>query len=102
MASSVGVGVASSVGVGVSVSLMLLEAVDEELEELEELEAVDDPQAVRADAVRAVARMRVTIFFFIDILLFETYFVRDTISHVHTFNNSKNYGLIKVYIWFPT
>ena len=49
---------------------MLLKAVDEELEELEELEAVDDPQAVRAEAVRAVARMRVTIFFFIDILLF--------------------------------
>ena len=64
--SSVGVGVASSVDVGVSVSLMLLEAVDEELEELE---AVDDPQAVRAEAVRAVARIRVTIFFFIDILL---------------------------------
>ena len=40
--------------------------------------------------------------FFIDILLFEMYFVRDTISHVYTFNNSKNYGLIKVYIWFPT
>jgi hypothetical protein len=66
-ASSVGVGVASSVGVGVSVSLMLLEAVDEELEELE---AVDDPQAVSADAVSTVANIRVTIFFFIDILLF--------------------------------
>ena len=74
-ASSVGVGVASSVGVGVSVSLMLLKAVDEELEELEELEAVDDPQAVRAEAVRAVARMRVTIFFFICVLLFLKLFV---------------------------
>ena len=37
VASSVGVGVASSVGVGVSVSLMLLEAVDEELEDVAEI-----------------------------------------------------------------
>lgn len=43
---------------------MLLKAVDEELEKLEELEAVDDPQAVSEEAVRAVARMRVMIFFF--------------------------------------
>ena len=56
---------------------MLLKAVDEELEELEELEAVDDPQAVRADAVRAVARMRVTIFFFIDILLYPSMVRKD-------------------------
>ena len=46
---------------------MLLKAVDEELEELEELEAVDDPQAVRAEAVNTVASMMVTIFFFIGI-----------------------------------
>lgn len=48
-------------------ALAVLEAVDEELEELE---AVDDPQAVSADAVSTVANIRVTIFFFIDILLF--------------------------------
>ena len=54
----------------VSVSLMLLKAVDEELEELEELEAVDDPQAVNAEADSTAVNTRDTIFFFIDILLF--------------------------------
>ena len=74
MASSAGVDVTSSagVGVGVSVSQILPEAVDEALEELE---AFDESQAASADATKAVARMKVTIFFFKGNLLCKVYFV---------------------------
>ena len=44
-------------------------AAEEALAEEEVDESLDDPHAVSADAVSAVASIRVTIFFFIDILL---------------------------------
>ena len=46
---------------------------EEALAEKEADESLDDPHAVSAEAVSTVASIRVTIFFFICVLLFEMY-----------------------------